>query len=194
MHLADNRLVRPAALFSAEANRSASVVACASTDQNKKLQDAQNQEAAYARTSIEQNAEQTKKSQMGAIEQQEDQAKQQAEALPEHSQERAKTQVEVSADRQRYIVDAQTRLQKINARLQETQQKARIQPGNIPASTMDKITEAFRLAASANAEIGRLPQITPQGWSEETKRLDSHLDQVDSMVDEAASEVKSAMP
>jgi hypothetical protein len=171
----------------------APVVACAS-DQNKKLEDAQKQEAENARKSAEQSAEQVKKSEMGAIEQQGEQAKHQAEALPEQSQERAKTQVAVSVERQKYITEAQTRLQKINARLQETQQKAQLARGNIPLSTTDKINEAGRLMTSVNDQINRLPQVSPAGWSDETKRVDAQLDHVESLVGDASSEVNSKMP
>jgi hypothetical protein len=171
----------------------APVVACAG-DQNKKLQEAQSQEAENTRKSAEQTAEQTKKTQEGAIEQQSEQAKQQAEALPEGSRERAKTQVEMSADRQKYIADAQSRMQKINAKLTETRQKAQLARGNIPTSTMDKVNEAARLSASLNDEINHMPQVSTQSWSDEKKRVDSRLDDVEKMVDDAASDVSSHMP
>jgi hypothetical protein len=168
-------------------------IGCAS-DPNKKLQTATAEEAEAAREQQIKSAEAQKDQQIKSIEKRTDRVEESASALPQGSEQRAKAQAQLTAEREKYRVEAQTRLQKINAKLDEARRKLQIAGGRAATSTHDKVDQAAREAASVAQEINALPQVRNEAFGDEKKRIDARLDQVEAQVDEAKSKVDDAMP
>lgn len=158
------------------------IVAC-SSDKTKQIDQATVTEAEAARSEREAQVDMAKQQQEKMIEAQ----KPSVENLPEASQERAKAETSLVVDRQKFIAESRARLQKIDARLDETRVKLQVSRGRTPTEVNTELDRTKKLAASLSSDIEHLPQVSNDAWESETKRIDSRLDDLE----KAASDVSS---
>jgi len=171
----------------------AAPIGCAS-DPNKKLREAKVEEAEAARQQREEAIDKTKDQKVEGIEKRTDLSKDQAEALPEGSEQRAKAQADVTAERQIFEVQSQAKLQKMNARLEEARRKLQVAGPRVPTAIHDRLNIATKQSASVASDLGHLPQVTTERWTDERKRIEGRLAELESLVDEVASQADSNSP
>jgi hypothetical protein len=111
----------------------------------------------------------------------------QAGALPEGSEQRAKAQGDMAETRQLFMARAQARLHKADARLVEARRKLQIAGGRVPTDVHDRANFAQRQTTSLTNDLGHLPLVTNDRWADETKRIESRLDEVEKSVDDVSS-------
>jgi hypothetical protein len=158
------------------------LAACAG-DQSKKAQEATLNEAEAARTRTEAQIDDAKKQQVESIEQN----RPSTDMLPQESQQRAKAESAMIEDRQKFQVEAQARLQKAQARLDEARVKTQVMAGKTPASLTDQLNMTARMTSALSTDINRLPQVSPAGWDAEKQRIEARLDDVEKAADDAKS-------
>jgi tetrahydromethanopterin S-methyltransferase subunit G len=167
----------------------APLFACANNP-NKELKEAKAAEAEAAREQRVEAIEEAKDNRIDRIEKRTDQMSERAEnVLPEGAEQRAKAQAEMIAARQTFQANAQAKLHKAAARLDEVKRKMEVAGGRVPLSLRDEVTLMERERASLAADLGHLPMVTNDRWGEETKRIESRLDALESSVDSAQSRV-----
>ncbi|MDB5212959.1 MAG: hypothetical protein JWO86_886 [Myxococcaceae bacterium] len=164
----------------------AQLAGCAS-DPNKRIKDASAQEAAEMRAEQEAQIEHTKKQEDKRI----DAMKPETTNLPPASEERAKAQADMGEERQKFGNDARARLQKVQARLEESRQKLQLAGGDVPTSIHDQLNQTSKLANNLSDRIDHLPQVSNDRWSSEKKRLDDQLSDVEKSTDDVKSKVDS---
>jgi len=148
-------------------------------DKNKELNEAANQEAEASRVQREAQIDETKKRQLEGIES----TKQSTENLPE-SQQVAKAQSAMVEERQKFQTDAQARLQKVEARLDEARRKLQIARGRAPQSIHDKLEESTHLAAGISRDIDHLSEVNNDAWASEKKRIEGLISDLESSADD----------
>jgi hypothetical protein len=163
------------------------IAACAS-DPNKKAKEANVAEAETMREQREKGIEQQADQQVRRIEQQADQQKDQAGALPQSAEQRAKAQADIMAERQTFAARAQERLRKADARIEEARRKLQVAGGRAPLAAHEKLSMAERERSGVATDLGHVTMVSNERWSDETKRIESRLDALESIVDDVSSQ------
>lgn len=158
------------------------LAACAS-DPNKQLKEATAQEAEANRAQQEAQIDQTKKQEDTRLEA----IKPDTANMAPASEQRAKAQSNMGEDRQKFENDVRARLQKIQARLDESRQKLQISRGSAPTSIQDKLNDTTRLAGDLSGHLAHLSEVSNDAWAGEKKRIEDNL----SALESAADDVKS---
>jgi hypothetical protein len=167
-------------------------------DKNKQLNEATTQEAEAMRQAREEQIDQAKKQQEKQIEeakkveeqQIESAAKARSDVLPQSTQgteEKAKAQADLVADRQKFQTEAEARLQKAEARLDESRKKLQVARGHAPTAVHDRLEATSRLANSLESDISHLSQVSNDAWDQEKKRIEARLDEIENAADDVKS-------
>jgi membrane-bound lytic murein transglycosylase len=160
----------------------ASLAACAS-DPNKRLEQASAQEAEANRVQREAQIDQTKQQEDTRLES----IKPDTRGMPAASEQRAKAQSAMGEQRQKFENEARARIQKVQARLEESRQKLQLGGGDVPTSIQDKLGQTARLTESLSNQIAHVAQVGDDKWSSEKKRLEEQLEDLE----KSAADVKS---
>lgn len=165
----------------------ASVGGCAS-DKNKDLDEAAKQEAEASREQREAQIDETKKRELEGIEAN----KRTIENTPGRTEQLAKAQAAMVEERQKFQTDAQARVQKVEARLEESRRTLQLARGGAPASTHDNLDETAHLADSLSREVDNVSQVNDDAWATEKKRIENRLSDLESAADDVKSKADSA--
>lgn len=170
------------------------VAGCSNNDRNKQVEEAQKTEVEAAREQRVQSIDQAKENQVEAIEKRTDQVQEQAKQLPDQTEQRAKAQADMMSTRETFSAQARARLQKADARIEETRNKLKIAGGRAPLAAHDKVDQAARDRAEVAAGVDRLRGVSNDRWGDAKKRVEKQLDELDALVDDAASQADKALP
>jgi hypothetical protein len=169
-------------------------VGCAS-DPNKKAKQAQAEEAEAIRAQSEKRIEETKEQTVSGAENRTDQMRERADNFPAGTEQRAKAQADFVEERQKFRADAQARLQKADARLEEARRKLQIGAGRVPTTTaLDSVSRAATARDRLAVTLNGMPQVSNDQWGSTKKQMEADLDQLETLVDDATSQADKAVP
>lgn len=161
----------------------ASLAACAS-DANKQLKEATAQEADANRAQREAQIDTAKKQEDTRLEA----IKPDTQGLPWASEQRAKAQSAMGEERQKFENDVRARLQKVQARLEESRQKLQLGGGDVPTSIQDKLIQTTRLTDNLSRQVAHVSQVGDDRWSAEKKRIEEQLRDLEKSADDVKSD------
>ncbi|MDB4977125.1 MAG: hypothetical protein JWN48_5466 [Myxococcaceae bacterium] len=90
--------------------------------------------------------------------------------------------VDIVKQRAKYQSDAQTRLDKLNIRLQAEQQKIQVLGGRAPSSLQEQWQTASTEYSSLQQDVGQLEQVSPDRWAGAKEQLESRISDLDERV------------